>query len=358
MTRDPRSELKYLAGQVRAELERERRDGRRFSAEPELVAWARSDPPAPGRRTATSSGDAPPVGRPSGRLTPGTSGTGGGATPPRGKPDVSRSAAPSAGTGGPAATPAAPGSAGVPSTGPGASSRPAAGDAPPRARRAVPPPPADAPAPAEKAARALPPVGLPKNDGRDLQKLAAELAAFSAEAAECMKCGLCKTRTKVVYGSGTARQPLLFVGEAPGFNEDQQGLPFVGRAGKLLTDIIAAAGFERSDVYIANLLKCRPPENRDPLPHEIEACRPWLERQIEIIRPRVICTLGKYSAQLLTGNPKATIGVLRGKVHDYNGIPVVPTYHPAFLLRSPSNKRATWEDVQLVRNIYLSAEGS
>jgi DNA polymerase len=208
---------------------------------------------------------------------------------------------------------------------------------------------------AASSSKALPAAGVPRNDARDLDVLRRDLEALGREAAVCTKCGLCESRTQVVYGSGSARQPLMFVGEAPGYHEDQQGLPFVGPAGKLLTDIITAMGFERRDVYIANVLKCRPPENRDPLPHEIEACRPWLERQIEIVRPRVICTLGKHSAQLLTRS-KASIGAVRGKVHDYKGIPVVPTYHPAFLLRSPGYKRATWEDVQLVRELYLAAE--
>jgi DNA polymerase len=215
-------------------------------------------------------------------------------------------------------------------------------------------PPATAPAADSKpAVKALPPVGLPAADPRPLAEMTAELTRLAAEAAECRQCGLCETRTRVVYGTGTARQPLMFIGEAPGFNEDQEGVPFVGRAGKLLTDIITAMGFDRAQIYIANVLKCRPPENRDPLPHETAACYPWLERQIELVKPRVICTVGSHSARLLTGRPKDTIGTLRGKVHYYKGIPVVPTYHPAFLLRSPGYKRFTWEDVQLVRDLYL-----
>ena len=202
---------------------------------------------------------------------------------------------------------------------------------------------------------ALPIVPIPADDTRDLSAMTAALDAMRIEAAACPKCGLCEGRTQVVFSGGTARHALMFVGEAPGFHEDQQGVPFVGRAGQLLTDIITAMGFDRNDVYIANVLKCRPPENRDPLPHEIEACWPWLEQQIELVRPRVLCTLGKYSAQLLTGaGPKSTIGALRGKVFRYKGIPVVPTYHPAFLLRSPSFKRAAWEDVKLVRELYLA----
>jgi len=202
---------------------------------------------------------------------------------------------------------------------------------------------------------ALPPVTIPVDDTRDLAVMTAALEAMRIEASTCPKCGLCEGRTQVVFSGGTARHAIMFVGEAPGFHEDQQGVPFVGRAGQLLTDIITAMGFDRNDVYIANVLKCRPPENRDPLPHEIEACWPWLEQQIELVQPRVLCTLGKYSAQLLTGaGPKSTIGALRGKIFHYKGIPVVPTYHPAFLLRSPSFKRAAWEDVKLVRDIYLA----
>jgi uracil-DNA glycosylase family 4 len=317
---DLRAELRFLVSQVRGEVERERRLGHdHLMKDPEFARMleAGAVPVAPGDGMAAAT-----------------------------EPTAAPTSAPS-------------------------EAAPAKAAAPPRTAAArgkqMPAPAVKLPEPADAAevtphgkvapsSRALPAVGMPRHDRRDLKKLAEELALFSAEAAACMKCGLCQTRTKVVYGSGTARQPLLFVGEAPGFNEDQQGLPFVGQAGKLLTDIIAATGFERSEVYIANLLKCRPPENRDPQPHEIESCLPWLERQIAIIQPRVICTLGKYSAQILTGKPKATIGALRGKVFHYNGIPVVPTYHPAFLLRSPSFKRATWEDVQLVRDLYLAAE--
>lgn len=324
MNDDLRAELRFLVTQVRGEVEREGELGHdHLMKDPDFARMLEAGPvpvaamepaaasPTPASSAATK-GVAPPVATPAkAAATPRT------AAPPRGKPMP----APAVKLPEPAdATEVTPHGKVAPSS------------------------------------RALPAVGLPRHDRRDLKKLAEELALFSAEAAACVKCGLCETRTRVVYGSGTARQPLLFVGEAPGFNEDQQGLPFVGQAGKLLTDIIAATGFERSEVYIANLLKCRPPENRDPLPHEIESCLPWLERQIAIIQPRVICTLGKFSAQILTGKPKATIGTLRGKVFHYNGIPVVPTYHPAFLLRSPSFKRATWEDVQLVRDLYLAAE--
>jgi DNA polymerase len=152
----------------------------------------------------------------------------------------------------------------------------------------------------------------------------------------------------VVFGVGNPRAALMFVGEAPGFDEDRQGEPFVGAAGQLLTRIIAAIKLRREDVYIANILKCRPPNNRNPKPDEIALCRPYLDRQIELIRPRVICALGKFAAQTLLASD-APISRLRGRFHDYRGIPVMPTYHPAYLLRNPDGKRAVWEDMQQIQ---------
>jgi DNA polymerase len=157
----------------------------------------------------------------------------------------------------------------------------------------------------------------------------------------------------VVFGSGTGETGILFVGEAPGRDEDQQGLPFVGRAGQLLTKIIEAIKFRREEVYIANVLKCRPPNNRNPEPEEVARCRPFLMKQIELLKPKVICTLGVFATQMLL-DTKSPLTVLRGQVHEVNGLKVIPTYHPAACLRYPKFKTAVWEDVQLLRKEYLS----
>jgi DNA polymerase len=154
----------------------------------------------------------------------------------------------------------------------------------------------------------------------------------------------------VAFGTGNARVPLVFVGEAPGADEDAQGIPFVGRAGQLLTKIIAAIGLAREEVYICNILKCRPPQNRNPAPEEIAHCSPYLERQLEILKPKVICSLGLFATQFLL-ETTAPIGKLRGRVFQYKGIKVLPTYHPAALLRNPALKTTVWEDVQLLRRI-------
>jgi DNA polymerase len=181
-----------------------------------------------------------------------------------------------------------------------------------------------------------------------------KLSVLAQEASGCRKCGLCETRTQVVFARGQARNRVMFIGEAPGADEDRQGAPFVGRAGKLLDQIIDATGFQRDEIYVANILKCRPPNNRDPLPEEIESCTPYLQQQIELVQPKIICALGRFAAQFLTGQPKATMGALRGKIHYYkDSIMVLPTYHPAALLRNPNFKRVVWEDVQLLRKEYL-----
>lgn len=177
---------------------------------------------------------------------------------------------------------------------------------------------------------------------------AERLQALGAEAAACRACGLCATRTTVVFGGGQARVPLVFVGEAPGRDEDLQGIPFVGRAGQLLTRIIEAIGLSRDEVYICNVLKCRPPENRNPEPDEIAACRHFLQSQLEILQPKVICTLGLFASQLLLEST-APIGKLRGRLFEQGGWRILPTYHPAALLRNPSLKSIVWEDVQLLR---------
>ncbi len=169
------------------------------------------------------------------------------------------------------------------------------------------------------------------------------------ETAGCQKCSLSKTRTNLVFGVGNHKADLLFVGEAPGRDEDQQGEPFVGRAGQLLTKIIEAIGFKRTEVYIANILKCRPPGNRIPLPEEVVLCMPYLIKQIEIIKPKVLCALGTSAAQTIL-NTKAPVGTLRGKFHEYQGIPMMVTYHPAYLLRNPNDKAKVWEDMKKVRD--------
>ncbi len=170
----------------------------------------------------------------------------------------------------------------------------------------------------------------------------------------CQKCGLSGGRTNTVFGVGSATARLLFVGEAPGFHEDQQGIPFVGRAGDLLVRMIGAMGLRREDVYICNVLKCRPPNNRDPLPDEISACSPYLFEQLRLIEPEVIVALGAPAARTLLDTAQS-IGRLRGTFHDFRlpggggtVIPLMPTYHPAYLLRSPGEKGKTWADLQLV----------
>jgi DNA polymerase len=168
--------------------------------------------------------------------------------------------------------------------------------------------------------------------------------------AQCRRCPLYATALNPVPGVGRADADFMCVGEAPGANEDQQGEPFVGQAGQLLNKILAAIDLEREDVFIANVLKHRPPGNRNPMPDEVVACSPYLVRQIELVRPKVILALGTFAAQTLL-ETKLTIGKLRGQVHRYYGVPLIVTYHPAALLRNPSWKRPTWEDVQLARRI-------
>ena len=171
------------------------------------------------------------------------------------------------------------------------------------------------------------------------------------DAQSCTKCGLSKTRKSVVFGNGPVPCDLMLIGEAPGADEDEQGLPFVGRAGKLLTDILKAIKFERNDVYIANIVKCRPPGNRTPSPTEMETCIPYLKKQIELIGPKLILCVGLTAAHGLLLN-KDSLTSLRGKVFEYEGRKVMVTYHPAALLRNPNWKRGCWEDVQAFRKLY------
>jgi DNA polymerase len=177
---------------------------------------------------------------------------------------------------------------------------------------------------------------------------AASLEQLRAEIGDCRRCKLCAGRTHVVFGVGNPRAKLMFVGEGPGRDEDLQGEPFVGRAGQLLTDIITKGmGMKRADVYIANVVKCRPPENRNPEPDEVAACEPFLKKQIDLVRPQIIVGLGKFAVQTLLQS-KVPITKLRGNWHSYHGIKLMPTFHPAYLLRNPADKKLVWEDIKKV----------
>ncbi|MBA2668976.1 MAG: uracil-DNA glycosylase [Gemmatimonadetes bacterium] len=166
----------------------------------------------------------------------------------------------------------------------------------------------------------------------------------------CPRCRLCETRSHVVFGEGSGNADLMVVGEAPGAEEDRTGRPFVGRAGKLLDLLLSTVGFSRESIYICNVLKCRPPGNRNPAPEEIEACSPYLRRQVQLVKPRAILAVGGFAAQTLLGST-TPIGRLRGTVHDFEGVPLVPSYHPAALLRNPVWVRPVWEDLQRLRAI-------
>ena len=176
------------------------------------------------------------------------------------------------------------------------------------------------------------------------------LEEVAATIAGCRKCFLCQGRTRTVPGEGNPEARLMFVGEGPGQTEDETGRPFVGRAGELLTRMIEAIDLQRDQVFIANVVKCRPPQNRKPLPDEITACSPYLERQIGLIRPAVLVALGATAAEAMLG-VKRSLTDLRGRVHSYRGIPLVVTYHPAALLRNPNWKKPTWDDIRIARQL-------
>ena len=222
----------------------------------------------------------------------------------------------------------------------------------PRVRPTAPPPPpaGDAPSGIVVGTSSRELFGGPLSGVTTLDELADIIA-------QCTKCPLYKTATKPVPGQGSPTAELVCVGEAPGENEDKSGLAFVGQAGQLLTKILAAINLRREDVFICNVLKHRPPGNRNPMPQEVEACSPYLVRQLEVIRPKVIVAFGTFAAQTLL-ETKLSIGKLRGSVHKYYGIPLIVTYHPAALLRNPAWKRPTWEDVQLARRILDRAAGA
>jgi uracil-DNA glycosylase family 4 len=177
------------------------------------------------------------------------------------------------------------------------------------------------------------------------------LEAVRAELGDCRRCKLHASRTQIVFGTGHGKAKLMFIGEAPGRDEDLQGEPFVGLAGQLLTKIIQAMKLTREGVYIANIIKCRPPGNRNPEPDEIRACEPFLLKQLQVIRPKLICALGTFAAQTLLKTDEK-ISTLRGRFHEYSGVPLMPTYHPAFLLRNPNRKRDVWEDMKKIMKEY------
>lgn len=196
------------------------------------------------------------------------------------------------------------------------------------------------PTPAGRSVPELPP--LPPVT--PLEERPPRLAELAVHVAACRQCDLHKTRTQTVFGVGTPTTPVVFVGEAPGADEDRLGEPFVGAAGKLLDAMIRAVGFQRSEIYIANVLKCRPPGNRNPLPEEVALCHGYLSTQLEIIQPRLLFAMGKFAISALTGHD-GPVGAARGRTYLWRGIPVIPTYHPAYYLRQPGRKRAAWEDL-------------
>lgn len=221
-----------------------------------------------------------------------------------------------------------------------------------RATRPVVPPevPVASDSAPEHIARSLP------DPDRPTRIAALEWTEFAADVAACDACSLCKTRNRTVPGVGDRRAEWMLVGEAPGAEEDAKGEPFVGQAGRLLDNMLAALGLRRDkNVYIANVLKCRPPGNRAPTPVEIESCRPYLDRQIELIRPKLIIALGKSAAATLL-NIDATIASMRGRIHRYRAVPLIVTYHPAYLLRNLPDKAKAWEDLCLARATLRSTQ--
>lgn len=213
----------------------------------------------------------------------------------------------------------------------------------------------EAPVPEPIPAFAPPPVSTPAFAPRG--DLPDDLGTLQRLVSECRKCGLCQTRTNTVFSDGSATARLVFIGEAPGRDEDLRGLPFVGRAGQLLDKMIAAIDLRRDEVFICNVLKCRPPENRTPAPGEVEQCLPYLEQQLALVRPALICALGLSAAQALL-QTKASMASLRGRTFEYRGIPLIPTYHPAALLRNPGLKREAWTDMQRVRDTLRARTAS
>jgi DNA polymerase len=201
--------------------------------------------------------------------------------------------------------------------------------------------------PAWRARAGEAPNEAPDPEGEGLDEIRADIG-------DCTRCKLHTGRHQIVFGVGNPHAELMFVGEAPGADEDEQGIPFVGRAGQLLTKIIEAIDLRREDVYIANVIKCRPPGNRNPEPDEVSTCEPFLFRQIDTIKPKVIVALGTHAAHTLL-KTDAPISRIRGKQHDYRGAILIPTFHPAYLLRSPDRKRDVWEDMKLVKSLLTES---
>lgn len=218
--------------------------------------------------------------------------------------------------------------------------------------------PPTSPAPTSSSAAPKSPLPGPTIEQRPVPPLPDDYDGVRELALGCTACGLAAGRTQVVFSDGSPTARLMVVGEAPGAKEDESGVPFVGQAGRYLDLLLATVGLGRSDsVYIANVLKCRPPGNRDPLPAEIETCSPYLLKQIELVKPEVLLAVGSFSGRLLTGSEKSSLGKLRGKVHSYHGVPLVVTYHPAALLRNPNWTRAFWDDLQLLRSVIDGTAG-
>jgi DNA polymerase len=201
------------------------------------------------------------------------------------------------------------------------------------------------------------PAPLKKSPAIEAWSSAADIVDLNKQICNCLKCGLGKTRIKFVFGVGNPNADLMVIGEAPGADEDEQGEPFVGRAGQLLTKILEAIQFKREEVYIANILKCRPPNNRKPNPDEVEQCEPYLIKQIELIKPKLILCVGLTAAHTLL-KTEESLTSLRASVHNYHGVPTFVTYHPAALLRNPNWKKPTWEDVQKLRKMYDELKNS
>ena len=226
--------------------------------------------------------------------------------------------------------------------------RPAKVDAPPAERKVAPPIVAPAPRVAAPPMEMNEPIPAAASDDRDVAANDAALQAIRDDLGDCKRCRLCTGRTKIVFGQGNSIADLMFVGEGPGADEDVQGLAFVGRAGQLLTDMIEKGmKMKRSDVFIANVVKCRPPGNRAPEPDEVASCQPFLEAQIRAIRPKVIVALGATAAKFMTRTAEP-ISKMRGRFFSWDGIPVMPTYHPAYLLRNPPAKKDVWADLKIV----------
>jgi uracil-DNA glycosylase family 4 len=204
----------------------------------------------------------------------------------------------------------------------------------------------DSPMPRKSTMPYPPNVALSDSPALALAKRPAALAAIREEIGDCQRCALCQARNKIVFGDGDPGAELMFVGEGPGADEDEQGLPFVGRAGQLLNNMIGAMGLRREQVYIANIVKCRPPQNRVPEPEEAAACTPFLFQQIDVIRPRMLVALGATAATYLLAG-KSSLASLRGRIHDCRGAKLIVTYHPAYLLRDPRQKAEAWKDLQL-----------